>query len=488
MKKVKHFINKYRLSILLFFVVGILVHLPLFTKNILTADVLLNTNYYNGYSWEISLGRFGLYFIGLLKGFYVFPEVEIFMAMVLLIGSCCLLFNLFSIKNKVIQVIMNILIVCSPIISSTLLFHYCSFPYMLAFFLGVLSIYLFYKSKRKIIKYFIPILCIMISLSMYQAYLSIPCTLVILYSIYLLLEDKFSIKEFLKAILVILLGCIVYFIFMKLSLVVFHIDMNSYRGANSFGIDTILQIPNRVVTSYISFYQFYFTDNIVHNSNVGMQFFNFIFLLLFIVGIIYFIIRRHLSWKNILGIVIFLLLIPFSICFVTIILPDTSLQLLMSSGFLLLFFFFGYLIQEQKFLYLVGLILLFFMIRGYFIQVEASYRQLESTYQKTYLVGCNIRRALEEEKADTVMIVGSVSPLLEENDMTYGFVSNYPLFWDEYTNQKNGWSRFMKYYLSYPIHYVEEDKYQEILDSKEYQKMDYYSLEEIDNVFVIKVK
>ena len=86
------------------------------------------------------------------------------------------------------------------------------------------------------------------------------------------------------------------------------------------------------------------------------------------------------------------------------------------------------------------------------------------------------------------MIVGSVSPLLEENDMTYGFVSNYPLFWDEYTNQKNGWSRFMKYYLSYPIHYVEEDKYQEILDSKEYQKMDYYSLEEIDNVFVIKVK
>ena len=151
MKKVKYFINKYRLSILLFFVVGILVHLPLFTKNILTADVLLNTNYYNGYSWEISLGRFGLYFIGLLKGFYVFPEVEIFMAMVLLIGSCCLLFNLFSIKNKVIQVIMNILIVCSPIISSTLLFHYCSFPYMLAFFLGVLSIYLFYKSKRKII-------------------------------------------------------------------------------------------------------------------------------------------------------------------------------------------------------------------------------------------------------------------------------------------------------------------------------------------------
>ena len=100
MKKVKNLVERYRIFIFIFLIVGIFVHLPLFTKNILTADVLLNTNYYDGYSWEISLGRFGLYIIGLLKGFYVFPQIEIFLSLCLLLASTILLFELFSIKNN----------------------------------------------------------------------------------------------------------------------------------------------------------------------------------------------------------------------------------------------------------------------------------------------------------------------------------------------------------------------------------------------------
>ena len=53
--------------IILVVVIGFVINLPLFTKNILTADVLLNTTYYNAYSWEISLGRFGLFILGIFK-------------------------------------------------------------------------------------------------------------------------------------------------------------------------------------------------------------------------------------------------------------------------------------------------------------------------------------------------------------------------------------------------------------------------------------
>ena len=60
MKKLNSFIEKYRFILLFFIISSILIHLSLFTKDILTADVLLNANYYDGYSWEISLGRFGL--------------------------------------------------------------------------------------------------------------------------------------------------------------------------------------------------------------------------------------------------------------------------------------------------------------------------------------------------------------------------------------------------------------------------------------------
>ena len=70
----KFLINKRNLLIILItFIFLFLTHLPLMTKNILSADILLNNVFYNGYSWEISLGRFGLYVVGLLKCFLTIP-------------------------------------------------------------------------------------------------------------------------------------------------------------------------------------------------------------------------------------------------------------------------------------------------------------------------------------------------------------------------------------------------------------------------------
>ena len=192
MKKIRKLIDEYKLAILVAFTVAIVIHLPLFTKNILTADVLLNTGYYSGYSWEISLGRFGLYVVGLLKGFLVIPQLEIFLSILLFIGSIILIFDLFEIKNKVIQILCGILVSVSPIVSATLLFHYCSFAYSLAFFLSVLAIYLFVKSKHKFVKYVIPSFLITLSLSMYQAYLAIPLTLLLLWWMIRILKKKFS--------------------------------------------------------------------------------------------------------------------------------------------------------------------------------------------------------------------------------------------------------------------------------------------------------
>src|SRR5699024_887750 len=116
MKKARKLITEYKTLILVSIVVAVVVHLPLFTKNILTADVLLNTGYYSGYSWEISLGRFGLYFVGLLKGGLVIPQLEVFLSILLFIFSMILILDLFEIKKKVIQVMCGVLVSVSPIL------------------------------------------------------------------------------------------------------------------------------------------------------------------------------------------------------------------------------------------------------------------------------------------------------------------------------------------------------------------------------------
>ena len=74
---------------------------------------------------------------------------------------------------------------------------------------------------------------------------------------------------------------------MKLSLFVFNIELDSYRGANSIGLSSLLDIPNRLLFAYQSFFEFYFTDRIVTNSNVGMSIIYIFFFVLFLVAIVY---------------------------------------------------------------------------------------------------------------------------------------------------------------------------------------------------------
>lgn len=503
MKNVRKVITDYKLVILVSLVVALVIHLPLITKNILTADVLLNTGYYSGYSWEISLGRFGLYLVGLFKGFLVLPQLEIFLSILLFLGSIILIFDLFEIKNKVIQVLCGVLVSVSPVVSATLLFHYCSFAYALAFFLSVLAIYLLVKSKNKFLKYVIPSFLITLSLSMYQAYLAIPLTLLLLCWMIQILKKKFHWKEFFLSFGIVVLGALFYFILMKLSLLVFHVDLSSYRGASQFGIDTILDIPSRIILAYQSFYQYYFTDSIVSNSNMFMQIFYTVMFLLLLIGIGWSFYKNKVSFKYSLLFLFFFLLIPVFVNVVVIILPDTEMQLLMSSGYLLIFFFVCYFMQDKKVFSILTVFLFSFIIRGYIIQDSATYQTLEHTYKKTYQIASDIRDQINEfGYKKQVMIAGnldrnayyhkeSTTELRNISTYTYGFVSNYSLFWDEYTNMKNGWSRFLEQELGTSITFVSSDTYQEILDSSEYQKMECYpgnkSIQLIDDVIVVKI-
>ena len=490
MKKISDFLKKYKMLLCLFLGCSILFHFVLFTHDLLTADVLLNNHYYDGYAWELSLGRFGLYIFGLIKGFYVFKNIEIFLSMLLFAISSILIIDLFKIKNKVIQVLLVILISISPILSSTYLFYYCTLPYSFSFCCGVLAIYLYYNSKKRLFKFFVPITLIIMLLSCYQAYLAIPCTLFILVTIKNLFEHKFTWKDTFLCIVVILLGLILYFILMKLVLLIFSIPMSSYRSANQLGFNTILEIPNRVLLSYIEFFNYYFRDSIVNNHNQFLHISNIILLILLILGTVWKFIKEKLSFKEILLILISLMLLPLGINIITVLLGE-ELQLLMSSGYLLILYYLGYILEDNKLFIILGSILFIFMIRGYLIQVNASYEVLNNTYLKTERMAVNILNDFEKSNCKQLMISGDITKIDSysnyEDDNTYGFISTYPLFWSEYSNLSNGWERFMKYYLGSDIEFVDEATYNKILDSKRYKKIKSYpSSSVIDDVLVIK--
>lgn len=478
-----------------------IIHLPLFTKNILTADVLLNNFYYHGYSWELSLGRFGLLFIGILKSYLVIPHIEMIISMFLLAITSLMIIHLFKIENTLSKYMICLLVTTSPSVSSTLLFHYCSIGYCLAFFFSVFSLYSFIYIKNKYLKYVLPILCIILSLSFYQAYIQTTLVLFTIYIIHLILNRKFTYPFLLKSIIILATSLIGYFILMKLSLAILGISLSSYSGANSFGLNNLLHIPNRILDTYQVFFSFLFKDELVLNHNVGIHIINAILLITGFVFLTIHIVKRKISLRYSVLSYLLIFLLPLFSNFILLIIPDTKIQLLMAQSYLLIYISLFSIPLKNKSRYLL-LLLCALLCRSYLIQDSATYMSLEITFNKTYKIANSlVDRIHELGDNKKVMITGNLDKnsyyhhktnheLNHIYNLNYGFVANDSLFWDEYTNIKNGWTRYLYEYLGVNIDFVDVDTYNHIMTSNEYKKMKPYpnqnSIQLIDDTIVIK--
>ena len=70
--------------------------------------------------------------------------------------------------------------------------------------------------------------------------------------------------------------------------------------------------------------------------------------------------------------------------------------------------------------------------------------------------------------------------------LNYGFVANDELIKDNYKDRSKGITKFYNYYLGLDVKYVDEKKYNKIMDSKQYKKAKKYSV--IEDTFVVKIK
>lgn len=497
------FRKKYILLMVILVMIGFIINMPLFTKNILTADVLLNTTYYNAYSWELSLGRFGLFILGIVKSYLVIPHIELFLCLLIIGAITILLIELLDIKNKYLMFLVGFVLLISPNISTTLLFNYCSFAYIFAFFMSVFSIYTLFKIKNVKWKYIISGISLILALSIYQSYIQVTITLFLLMVLKNLLEKRINIKELMCYMITICISLVCYFVIMKLSLVLFHIDMSTYSGANKFGITNILNIPREVINTYITFYNYFFNDKILNNTYLLNNVINLFLLALFIIILIYKSIKSNFQFKDYLLLILIILSLPVSINCILLIIPNTSMQLLMSSSYILLLIFLIYLIRSLRFSKYILIILLLILSRNFIIESCSTLKTLEITYNKTYKIASNILDNINDYGYKSkVMITGNLDNNDYYNDtnnnalhslkkLNYGFISNKSLFWDEYTNIKNGWTRFFYEHLGVDLNFVTEEEYNNILETVLFKEMLSYpnkgSIRKIDDVIVIKI-
>ena len=147
----------------------------------------------------------------------------------------------------------------------------------------------------------------------------------------------------------------------------------------------------------------------------------------------------------------------------------------MSSSYLL-FIPFIISFDYDKYLKYIMIIISIMLIRNYIIQDYSTYKSLENTFNKTY----NLLSSNNDLDKD-VMVIGDIKDISNINKYNYGFISDYSLFWDDYSNRRNGVIKFYKYYLGIDINYVSEDKYKELINNNYDNGINY-----LDDVVIIK--
>lgn len=485
----KKLLNKSNyIIVLITVIVGMIIHFSIYNKDLLSADILLYNSFYNSYLWEISLGRFGLFIIGFLKGYLSIPIIEVLGSLILLGIINVLLIDFLNIKNKYLNIVF---ITCTPIISTTLLFYYCSLSYMIGMLSIILSIYLLYKMKSKY-KYLISILLTIVSLSIYQAAISIAFTLLVIYSIKLLFEDKFKFKELIINIITIFVGLIIYYILVKISLLVFNVNMTTYNNADKLNIlELIKTIPVKIVISYQYFYYYFFGNNsdIIKNFYMKNHILNYLLFIVIGISLIYKLLKSKINTTNKVLIIIGVLILPIVMNTISFIIPVSKFHLLMGGSYLV-FYYFLFSLIDTKYIKVISIILICLLLRNYIVQDQATYLSLENTKNKYDTIISNCINDNINNLDKKYMIYGSLSKDKNEFSriykMNYGFIGDLDIFWgDDYTNSRNGFIRYMYFYKGLDIKYASEEEYNSILNSDEFNKMNEY-YKNINDIIVIK--
>ena len=334
-EKIKKKFDKNDLLILLtVFIVGFINNFYFIITEGIAPDALSPAHFNIAGNWEITLGRFGIKYVNILRYGFVNKLIIILISIILLSLSVMLIKRLFKIKNKILLILVTALIAIAPQFTETYMFIYCADAYILAFFLGILSVYFLSKAKNKY--YFLSILCTIGVCSLYQAYLGVMIgSCIMLIAKYILDGNSFkeAIKKFLIFMTLIFIGIVLYYIILQIILSISGLSLASYKGANRLGIETIKSIPSSIIQCFKDFYAFFFTNKIINNSYYDRKYIYLFLLLIMVLGSVYILLKnRQLNLSKVLLLAFLILIFPIGINIMNVIAPTTTINLVTGPG------------------------------------------------------------------------------------------------------------------------------------------------------------
>ena len=301
-KELQELYDKYKYSIYSSMIFTFLTHFYFFTRRLANEDDL---SYLVFKDFALTSGRWNngtLFTTSLMSASINFVLVIIILAIISL-----LICDIFKIKNKKNMILISLIISTFPSLALSFSYLFMVEIYMTSLLLAVLAVWLSTKWKYD----FIPgSLCIALSLGNYQSYIAVSVSLIIIYIIKEIIDKKKNkeiLKDILKLLIMGILGIIIYFIILKVLLLINKTSLSNYKGANSMGLPPISEWPKLIFRTYKHFIGYFIGKSYFRVS----MFESMIRILTIILTFILLInkITKEKFYKNKTNIIIFIILI-----------------------------------------------------------------------------------------------------------------------------------------------------------------------------------
>lgn len=290
-------------------IIGLIAHLYMFTNKFPNYDDMA----LNGFGATFRLGRWFLWVLGSvayhLDLVYSIPLINGMVSLLLLAISSSIIVYLLDVKSNIAVVIISGILVVFPSWTATYFFMFTAPYYAVAVLLMVLSVYFSWNYKYGFI---LGICCIALSVGIYQAYLPFGASLYVILLLKKLINNDVEWKKVfrlaVKSLCVLIAGVVVYYIIMRLSLIVTNQELADYKGTGQMGQVSMSLIPQIL--------QSIFTDGlgVIVNNNIEISY-NLLlkvgYMALFLVDIILFGVccKRYVTNKEFGRMLMFVLLI-----------------------------------------------------------------------------------------------------------------------------------------------------------------------------------
>lgn len=104
----------------LFVAIGLLAHFELYSKQLTNPDGMTTGFWHQSTTWEVRLGRWGIYFVEFFRGFLCAPFLVTVISLLYMALSSLLIIRLLNISKQASMITFGIMMMVCPALAQTL--------------------------------------------------------------------------------------------------------------------------------------------------------------------------------------------------------------------------------------------------------------------------------------------------------------------------------------------------------------------------------